>query len=256
MKKIFGRVTSFLAAVVFVTAGNAVVAQNSHEIRALGLFPMGDFGRVGQTREMVSNNQIGSGAAIGAGLGYRYSSPIATGITLLVGADFLWNNTNSDYHRLCWETKWKIESGGELIEVERHESSPNYFNLPISIGVGVTNYFTERKQLSWFFNATAGLNIHFTTPAGWKNFEVVYKPAFSAALTAELGVSYKKLSLAFSLMSLGSPTMRISSGEETYCQFKADGQKRSIMMSGVVLSYKISKPKKEWKPSRKTNLEM
>jgi len=46
------------------------------------------------------------------------------------------------------------------------------------------------------------------------------------------------------------------SGEETHHRFKTLEKKRKILMINAVLSYKFQKKKTEWKPSRKTILDM
>ncbi|MBR4804130.1 MAG: hypothetical protein IK032_05785 [Bacteroidales bacterium] len=217
------------------------VAQNYQEIRAIGTFPIGNFGRVGQTAEMFSESQLGSGSAIGAGLGYRYSFDLSMGITFIVGGDVFWNMTNSTYRRICYENY--------------AETAPHYLNMPFSIGVGLSMPL-GKSQWSFFFDVTAGVNIHYTTSTGWRNFEVQYSPALSPALSTEAAIRYKKVSLGVQVLSLGSPTMKVSSGEENFSSFPAHNQKRNMLMGNVVVSYKLSKHKKEWKPARQAVFDM
>lgn len=238
MKKSVSKIFTVLALTVMFSA--TAIAQNYQEIRALGLFPIGSYGRVGATEEMYKDQIIGSGAAIGAGLGYRYSFDLSMGVTFIVGGDVLWNMTNADYRRICSENN--------------SEAAPMYFNVPLSVGVGL-NYQLGRSPWSVFFDATAGLNIHYTTSTGWKNFEVQYKPVLSPALSAEVAMRCRNFSFGFLLLSLGSPTMKIASGEERFQVFHVDEQKRSMLMGNIVLSYRLAKTKKEWRPSRKTILD-
>ena len=238
MKNIVKTTVALLCLLCLVSGTS--VAQNSSEIRFLGLLPLSNYGRVEQTIEMIDNGEIASGAAIGGGLGYRYCWDLSMGISFIAGADLLWNGTSTKYR--------------DILDANLHETAPQYFNLPIQIGVGMSSTIGDSKW-AWFFDATAGLNIHYTTSTGWSNKTVSYKPAFSAALTAQGGIKYRQLSLGLTLISLGSPTMKVASGDEQLSQFPVDNLKRAMLMTGVVVSYKISKKKKEWKPSRKTILD-
>lgn len=239
MRKIFGILALVLALAVVPTS--PLQAQDYQEIRALGLFPMGNYGRVGPTADMVADGLIGSGAAIGGGLGYRYSFDLSMGITFLVGGDILWNMTNPTYRQQCADNN--------------AEAAPHYFNMPLSVGVALSTPLGD-SPWSFFFDVTAGLNIHYTTTTGWKNFEVTYNPALSAAISAELGMRWRNWALAVSMLSLGSPEITIFSGEETFSRFPVGGKNRNMLTGNVVLSYKITKHKKEWKPSRKSMLDL
>ncbi|MBP5757865.1 MAG: hypothetical protein J6W45_00510, partial [Bacteroidales bacterium] len=149
--------------------------------------------------------------------------------------------TNSDYREICREYN--------------NEAAPHYLNFPILAGINLQTSIGNSKYWDAYFSACAGNNTHYTKSTGWKNFEVRYNPAFSAALSIELGVSYRNTMLGFELMSLGNPTMK-GSGEETHHRFKTLEKKRKILMINAVLSYKFQKKKTEWKPSRKTILDM
>ena len=92
MKK--GFFNNTILALMLIMAGiGTAMAQNYHEIKAKGLFPVSNYARVGETSEMLQNNIIGSGAAIGAGLGYRFNIEITSDIIIFAGGDVLWNNT-------------------------------------------------------------------------------------------------------------------------------------------------------------------
>ena len=234
----FGKI--FLALTLIIALGNTQAQENCHEAKLKGLFPISDYGRVGETLEMEQKGLIGSGAAIGAGVGYRYSYGITSDIALMVGGDILWNNTNSTYRDICAEYN--------------NEAAPHYFNFPILAGISLKTRIGNLTNWNAFFAACAGLNTHYTTSTGWRNFEVRYKPAFSAALSLEVGVSFRQMSLGFEIMSLGSPTMK-GSGEETHHRFKTLEKKRRMLMLNTVFSYKFQKRKTEWRPSRKTILD-
>ena len=239
MKK--GFFNNTILALMLIMAGiGTAMAQNYHEIKAKGLFPVSNYARVGETSEMLQNNIIGSGAAIGAGLGYRFNIEITSDIIIFAGGDVLWNNTCTEYRDICVQN--------------RNETAPLYFNAPIWMGVALR---TPIGQSDWsaYFDACAGVNIHYTTSTGWKNFEVRYNPAFSAALSLEVGMTFRNYSLGFELMSLGQPTMK-GTGEETYHWFKTLDRKRDMIMLNAVFTYRLKKHKKEWKISRKAVLEM
>jgi len=239
MKK--GFFNNTILSLMLLTAGiGTAMAQNYHEIKAKGLFPIGNYARVGETAEMLENEIIGSGAAIGAGLGYRYNLGITSDIILFVGGDLLWNNTCTEYRNICTQN--------------RNETAPLYFNFPLWMGVALKAPIGN-SPWSAYFDACAGVNIHYTTSTGWKNFEVRYNPAFSAALSLEVGMSFRNYSLGFELMSLGQPTMK-GSGEETYHWFKTLEKKRNMTMLNVVFTYRLNKHKKEWKLSRKSTLDI
>lgn len=239
MRKHFCKtILSLTLALLFISPASA---QDYHEIKAKGLFPIGNFGRVGETAEMVEKGLIGSGATIGAGLGYRYHFDLSGGISLLVGGDVMWNMTDTKYRQRCYDNN--------------KETAPQYFNIPIWVGVNYKIPLGNSNKWSAFFVASAGLNTHYTTSTGWENVEIQYKPALSPSLAIEVGFCFRNISLGFELLSLGKPTMK-GTGEETYHIFKTLDKQREMIMGNIVLSYNLSKQKKEWKPSRKSTLEM
>lgn len=247
MKTTLGKIILSLA--VAIVCLNCAVAQNSHEIKLKGTFPIGDFDRVGETAEMAENGLIGSGAAEGAGLGYRYNFDLANGIAFFVGGDIYWNMTNARYREICKNPHPKDENEPQ------NQTPPQYFNFPLWVGVSYRTPFGNSNYWSAYFGVGAGLNVHYTTSTGWKNFEVRYNPVFSAALTIDAGITFRQFSLGGELVSLGSPTIK-GSGEETHHKFKTLDKQRKMLMFNVVFSYKLSKHKKEWKPTRKTILDM
>ena len=232
---------TFAALTLLVSAIGYSVAQNYQEIRLKGTFPIGDFDRVGETAEMASENLIGSGAADGISLGYRYSFNLGGGIFFNVGGDIMWNNTSARYRKICWDYN--------------NETAPNYFNFPAWVGVQLRTPLFGSKRFSAYFGACGGFNIHYTTSTGWKNFEVRYKPAISPGLLLETGLSYRQYSLGIELLTLGKPTIK-GVGEETHHKFKTLNKNRHMLMGNIVFSYKLVKQKREWRPARKSVLEM
>ena len=240
MRKGFFGKTALVAALISL-GFNVSLAQNFQEIRLKGTFPFGNFDRIGETSEMLQNNEIGSGAANGISAGYRYSFELGSGILLHVGGDIMWNNTCSRYREIC-----RNFNG---------QTAPTYFNFPMWVGVSLRTPLFNSTRFVGYLGACAGLNVHYTTSTGWKNFEVRYKPSFSPALSLEAGVNYRKISLGVELLTLGTPTIR-GTGEETHHKFRTLEKKRSMLMANVVLSYKLSKQKREWRPARKMDFDM
>lgn len=242
----FGKL--IIALSIFSLCGGYAFAQGVHEIKFKGTFPFGDFKKISETKEM-ENDIIKSGAAVGAGIGYRYHFNIASGLGLTIGGDILWNMTKKKYRDIC-----KDPIPEDTIP-PINQTPPQYLNFPFVVGVNYRLPLGSSNNWFAFFGAYGGLNVHYTTSTGWKNFEVRYKPVLSPCLSLEAGFNYRQYSLSIELMTLGQPTITGNGNEDFQC-FHILDKKRDMLLGNIVFSYKLIKQKREWKPTRKTILEL
>ena len=237
-----------IAITLLSVSGGYVFAQGVHEIKLKGTNPLGDFRKVSETREM-ENDLIKSGAMFGAGIGYRYHFNIASGLGLTIGGDILWNMTTKEYRDICKDPNPEDPLG------PKNQTPPQYLNFPFVVGVNYRLPLGSSNNWFAFFGAYGGLNVHYTTSTGWKNFEVRYKPVLSPCLSLEAGINYRQYSLSLELMTLGQPTIT-GTGNENFHWFHILDKNRNMLLGNIVFSYKLIKQKREWKPARKTILEL
>jgi len=186
MKSTFTKVLCI--AVMLLATGITAQAQFRHFRQSIylnGVLPTGAFASqvdANQSIVPLTNEQVGKGAIIGFGAGYRasYRFDIGMGeVAPFVGADLFWNMIDSK-----WSDKYLNAS----------MTAPSYLNIPVMAGVSY-NYdeLDTRFPIIPFGEFGVGSDMLLITREGTTvkddpNNYYAYKPSFSVAWMVGAGV--------------------------------------------------------------------
>lgn len=220
-KKYIYRVLAVCA--MFFASGTTVQAQFEQSFFLNGNLPTAQFNDMFSDVEglhvrdpycPLTKRQIGKGAGAGLGLGYRvgYKFDVGFGyVTPYANVDFFWNQMKSDYRYAF-----------TLAACDK----PNYFNIPIYMGI---NYRYDLTAIFTLFGEFGlGPDLFFITREGWDKEnsphlsalgyykQLRYKP--SAHFSWQIGVgSYfgEHVSLGIHYYGLGNHVIEYSNVENT-----------------------------------------
>lgn len=109
----------------------------------------------GVASPLLGKDNIGKGATLGLGLGYRctYRFDIGYGeVSPFLNVDFMWNQIKGSYRDSLSVASARI---------------PKYFNIPIMLGINYSYQLTDIIKVFGEFGV--GSDLFFVTSEGWKN---------------------------------------------------------------------------------------
>lgn len=151
------RFVSFIALLAVLAMGSTVFAQtNGLSLHLGGSMPVGSFGKAGDAfMERYSGD---GGAAKGLNLGlklqYGIPVPILPSIRIMVTADAMYNDLQSDVKDLLEKPS---EVANDLFDI----TSPKYFNVPLMAGVNISHSLLGAVKV--FGEAGFGVNFRMVT---------------------------------------------------------------------------------------------
>lgn len=209
MKKITLRVLGL--AVAMLVSASVAQAQFRQSVYLNGELPVGNFAKkVSHTYSApMGPSRIGKSATVGFGLGYRASYRFDVGMGMVapfVNADFFWNFIGDG-----WSDEY----------VQANAKTPNYFNIPVMLGVSYL-YDELWNDITPFAEFSIGADLFIIGSERSDKFiyNYAYKPTFQQVLAWSVGIgSYfgEHVSVGLHYYGLGKHTVRVT--QKTYDNF-------------------------------------
>lgn len=226
MKKKYTIKALCLAVALFV-CGTNLQAQTALETSFYlnGIAPMGEFGKSASLNadNLLGKDQIGTAAALGFGVGARASLPFDIGVGYVapfVNVDVLWNQVKSSLREA-----YAINQAG----------APNYFNIPIMLGVQYRHPMDQYglQYLVPFAEFSVGYNLFKAGSEGWKNSETdpynVYRANGTMAWQVGVGSFFgSHVSAGLHYYGLGRHSITYSDRSHGYNNLDASVQRRTV----------------------------
>lgn len=210
-------------AIAMLVAGINAQAQLETSFYLNGIAPAGEFNDDATLNEnnLLGKDQIGTAAALGFGAGIRASYLFDIGfgaVAPFVSFDLLWNPIKSSFRE----------------EYALNDADiPNYFNLPLMLGIQYRYPLETVDMITPFAEFGIGYNAFKASAEGWGDQESRdhYVYSIKGAMAWQLGIGTflgNHVSVGLHYYGLGRHSIKYSSRSHNYATLDTATERRSI----------------------------